>query len=165
MTGLDTLFDLVDQRVRNLRVPILLVVFQIGAVTLAVLAGVGALTLTRQSFELAVLHSRGFPRRTLLAAQGAQALLSAVVAYPLGLLLGLGLAKLAGRSNGEQLPGVAFPVRLNDGALALGVAVAVVGAVLLVALSAPAVVDAPWWKSAGAPRARTARCSRGSLSS
>ena len=47
---------------QNLRIPILLVVFQIGAVTLAVLAGVGALTLTRQSFELSVLHSRGFSR-------------------------------------------------------------------------------------------------------
>ena len=41
VSGLDTLFDLVDLRVKNLRVPILLVVFQIGAVTLAVLAGVG----------------------------------------------------------------------------------------------------------------------------
>ena len=58
-----------DQRVENLRVPILLVVFQIGAVTLAVLAGVGSLVLTRQAFELAVLHSRGFSRRTLLLAQ------------------------------------------------------------------------------------------------
>ena len=139
VTGLDTLFDLVDQRVRNLRVPILLVVFQIGAVTLAVLAGVGALTLSRQSFELAVLHSRGFPRRTLLAAQGAQALISAVVAYPLGLLLGLGLARLAGLSNGRQLRGVAFPIRLTPGALWLGVAVALLGALVLLALSAPAV--------------------------
>ena len=42
LTGLDTLLRIVDQRVENLRVPILLVVFQIGAVTLAVLAGVGS---------------------------------------------------------------------------------------------------------------------------
>ena len=139
VSGLGTLFDLVDLRVKNLRVPILLVVFQIGAVTLAVLAGVGSLTLTRQTFELAVLHSRGFSRRTLLVAQGAQALLYAAVAYPLGLVLGLGLAKLAGRFNGEQLPGVVFPVRFNDGALALGLAVAVVGAAVLLALSVPAV--------------------------
>ncbi|MGZ8631782.1 MAG: FtsX-like permease family protein [Actinomycetota bacterium] len=139
VTGLDTLFDLVDLRVKNLRVPILLVVFQIGAVTLAVLAGVGALTLSRQAFELAVLHSRGFSRRTLLLAQGAQALLYAAVAYPLGLLLGLGLARLAGRFNGEQLPDVEFPTRLNQGALWLGVAVALVGALVLLALSAPAV--------------------------
>ena len=83
-SGLDTLFGLVDQRVKNLRVPILLVVFQIGAVTLAVLAGRGALTLTRQTFELAVLHSRGFSRRTLLAAQGVQALLYAAGGVPAG---------------------------------------------------------------------------------
>ncbi len=139
VSGLDTLFDLVDLRVKNLRVPILLVVFQIGAVTLAVLAGVGSLTLTRQTFELAVLHSRGFSRHTLLAAQGVQALLYAAVAFPLGLLLGLGLAKLAGRFNGEQLPGVEFPARFNDGAIWLGVAVALVGALVLLALSAPAV--------------------------
>ncbi len=139
ISGLGTLFDLVDQRVKNLRVPILLVVFQIGAVTLAVLAGVGALTLTRQTFELAVLHSRGFARGTLLAAQGAQALLYAAVAYPLGLLLGLGLATLAGRFNGEQLPGVVFPTRFNEGALWLGLAVAFVGALVLLALSVPAV--------------------------
>ena len=139
VSGLDTLFDLVDLRVKNLRVPILLVVFQIGAVTLAVLAGVGSLTLTRQTFELAVLHSRGFSRRTLLVAQGAQALLYAAVAFPLGLLLGLGLAKLAARFNGEQLPGVEFPARFNDGALWLGLAVAFVGALVLLALSAPAV--------------------------
>jgi hypothetical protein len=141
VSGLDTLFDLVDLRVKNLRVPILLVVFQIGAVTLAVLAGVGSLTLTRQTFELAVLHSRGFSRRTLLAAQGAQALLYAAVAFPLGLLLGLGLAKLAGRFNGEQLPGVEFPARLNDGAIWLGLAVALVGALVLLALSQDHRVD------------------------
>ena len=138
-TGLGTLFDLVDLRVQNLRVPILLVVFQIGAVTLAVLAGVGAPALTRQTFELAVLHSRGFQRRTLLVVQAAQALLYAVVAYPLGLLLGMGLAKLAGRFNGEQLPGVSFPVRLNEGAAWLGIAVAVTGALVLLALSVPVV--------------------------
>ncbi len=139
VTGLGTLFDLVDLRVKNLRVPILLVVFQIGAVTLAVLAGVGALTLSRQTFELAVLHSRGFARRTLLAAQGAQSLLYAVVAYPLGLMLGLGLATLAGRFNGDQLPGVSFPTRFNEGALWLGLAVALVGAAILLSLSVPAV--------------------------
>jgi putative ABC transport system permease protein len=139
VNGLGTLFDVVDLRVKNLRVPILLVVFQIGAVTLAVLAGVGALALSRQSFELAVLHSRGFTRWTLLAAQGAQAALFAAVAYPVGLLFGLGLARLAGRFNGQQLPGVSFPVRLDDGAIWLGIAVAAVGAIVLTALSVPAV--------------------------
>ena len=73
ISGLGTLLDIVRQRIADLAVPILLVVFQIGAVTLAVLAGVGALALTRQGFELAVLHSRGFRRGVLLAAQAIQA--------------------------------------------------------------------------------------------
>ncbi|MEO8424280.1 MAG: FtsX-like permease family protein [Actinomycetota bacterium] len=137
LTGLDTLFRLVDQRVANLRIPILLVVFQIGAVTLAVLAGVGALTLTRQAFELSVLHSRGFSRRTLLFAQGIQAVLAAVVAFPIGLLIGLGLASLAGRSNGPTLPGVLFPVHLNASAQVLGAVTAAIGALILLLLSLP----------------------------
>ncbi|MEO8476356.1 MAG: FtsX-like permease family protein [Actinomycetota bacterium] len=138
-TGLDTLLRLVDQRVENLRIPILLVVFQIGAVTLAVLAGVGALTLTRQTFELAVLHSRGFSRRTLLLAQSVQALISAAIAFPIGLGIGLLLARLAGRSNGPTLPGVLFPVRLTQVALMLGVGTAAVGALILILLSVPVV--------------------------
>jgi putative ABC transport system permease protein len=136
-TGLDTILELVSQRVADLQVPILLVVFQIGAVTLAVLAGVGALTLTRQSFELAVLHSRGFSRRTLLAAQGLQAVLAAAIAYPLGLVIGVGLAKLAGRANGPQLPGVVFPVTMTLTAALLGVVAAVAGAAILLLLSVP----------------------------
>jgi hypothetical protein len=137
LTGLDTLMRLVDQRVENLRVPILLVVFQIGAVTLAVLAGVGALTLTRQAFELSVLHSRGFSRRTLLLAQAVQAVLAALVAFPLGLLIGLGLASLAGRTNGPTLPGVLFPVQLNPSAEVLGAVAATIGALILLLLSLP----------------------------
>jgi hypothetical protein len=137
LTGLDTLLRIVDQRVENLRVPILLVVFQIGAVTLAVLAGVAALTLTRQAFELSVLHSRGFSRRTLLLAQGVQAALAALVAFPLGLLIGLGLASLAGRTNGPSLPGVLFPVQLNPSAVALGALTSAIGALILLLLSLP----------------------------
>ena len=137
ISGLGTLMDLVRQRVADLAVPILLVVFQIGAVTLAVLAGVGALALTRQGFELAVLHSRGFSRGVLLAAQGLQAVFAAIVAYPLGLLLGMGLAKLASTANGPDLPGVSFPIRLNATAELLGLAAAVVGGVILLGLSVP----------------------------
>ena len=136
-TGLDTLMTLVQQRVEDLRVPIFLVVFQIGAVTLAVLAGVGSLVLTRQSFELAVLRSRGFSGGKLMAAQGVQALLSALVAYPLGLLLGMGLATLASNANGPSLPGVLFPIRLSPFALALGLVGAAIGAATLLLLSVP----------------------------
>ena len=56
-TGLGALFELTRQRVADLRVPILLVVFQVAAVALAILAGVGSLVLSRQSFELAVLEA------------------------------------------------------------------------------------------------------------
>ena len=135
--GLATLLEVVRQRIENLQVPILLVVFQIGAVTLAVLAGVGSLTLTRQAFELAVLHSRGFSRRTLFLAQAVQAVLAAVVAYPLGLLLGISLATLASRSNGQTLPGTLFPVRMTHAAELLGLGAAAFGAAILLVLSIP----------------------------
>jgi putative ABC transport system permease protein len=135
--GLGTLLEVVRQRIENLQVPILLVVFQIGAVTLAVLAGVGSLTLTRQAFELAVLHSRGFSRRTLFLGQAVQAVLAAVVAYPLGLLLGIALATLASRSNGQTLPGTLFPIQLTPAAELLGLGTAVLGAAILLLLSVP----------------------------
>ncbi len=137
ITGLDTLLTLVNQRVADLRVPIFLVVFQIGAVTLAILAGVGSLVLTRQSFELAVLRSRGFSGGKLIAAQGLQAAFAAIVAYPLGLLLGMGLAFLASNANGPSLPGVLFPIGLSPFALVLGAAGAAVGAITLLLLSIP----------------------------
>ncbi|MGI8616743.1 MAG: FtsX-like permease family protein [Actinomycetota bacterium] len=137
ISGLGTLLDIVRQRIADLAVPILLVVFQIGAVTLAVLAGVGALALTRQAFELAVLHSRGFRRGVLLAAQAIQAVFAAIVAFPLGLLLGMGLAALASTANGPDLPGVIFPIRLNSTGQLLGLVAAVVGGVILLGLSVP----------------------------
>jgi hypothetical protein len=137
ISGLDTLLEIVRQRIADLAVPILLVVFQIGAVTLAVLAGVGALALTRQGFELAVLHSRGFRRGVLLAAQAAQAVFAAVVAFPLGLLVGMGLAALASTANGPDLPGVSFPISLNAAGQQLGLVAAVAGVLILLGLSAP----------------------------
>ena len=45
--------------------------------------------------------------------------------------MGLVLAKLAGRSNGKQLPGVEFPVHLNAGAELLGLLAAAAGAAIL----------------------------------
>jgi hypothetical protein len=137
ISGLDTLLEIVRQRIADLAVPILLVVFQIGAVTLAVLAGVGALALTRQAFELAVLHSRGFRRGLLLAAQASQAVFVAIVAFPLGLLVGMGLAALASTANGPDLPGVSFPIRLNAAGQQLGLVAAVIGCLILIGLSMP----------------------------
>ncbi len=136
-TGVPTIVDLVTQRVANLFAPVLLVVFQIGAVALAVLLGVGSLVLTRQSFELAVLRSRGFSRGKLLAAQAGQALISAGVALPLGLLLGLALARLASNSNGPTQPGVRYPISLSAGSVMIGLVVAFVGAGALLLSSLP----------------------------
>lgn len=138
-TGLETLLGIVRTRVSHLWLPILLVVLLIGAVTVAVLAGVGALTLSRQGFELAVLHSRGFSKGKLLAAQGLQAGLSAALAYPLGLAFGLFLARLAAASNGPSLAGSFFPITLNPVALAMGAVTAVIGAGVLTLLSLPIV--------------------------
>ncbi len=137
ISGLDTLLALVGERVADLRVPIFLVVFQIGAVALAILAGVGSLVLTRQSFELAVLRSRGFSGGKLIAAQGFQAAFTAILAYPLGLLIGMGLAALASRANGPSLPGVLFPIGLPQQALVLGLIGAAAGALTLLLLSLP----------------------------
>lgn len=136
-TGLGALFELTRQRVADLQVPILLVVFQVAAVALAVLAGVGSLVLSRQSFELAVLRSRGFSRGKLLAGQAIHAVLAASLAYPLGLALGLGLAWLASRSNGPSLSSDLFPIRMTASAQALGLLGAVLGAGALVLVSVP----------------------------
>jgi hypothetical protein len=136
-TGIQTMIEIVRQRVQDLAVPIFLVVFQVGAVALAVLAGVGSLVLGRQSFELAVLRSRGFSGAKLLAGQTIQAVLLAAVAFPVGLLIGLGLARLASRSNGPSLPGVLFPIQVNGVALMLGIVGAALGALALVLLSLP----------------------------
>ena len=136
-TGIGDVLEVARQRVDDLRVPILLVVFQIGAVALAVLAGVGALALRRQSFELSVLHSRGLSGGTLLAAQASQAFAAAVVALPLGLGLGTLLARIASRSNGPSLPGVLFPIHLGEGPVLLGVGIAALAVAILTGMSVP----------------------------
>ncbi|MBI4261512.1 MAG: ABC transporter permease [Actinobacteria bacterium] len=136
-TGIDTLLDLVRKRIANLRIPIYLVVFQIGAVALAVLAGVASLALSRQSFELAVLKSRGFTRAKLLGAQTVQTVFTALVAYPIGLLVGMGLARLAIGANGPSPAGVIFPITLSGAAIVAGVIGAVLGGVILVLTSIP----------------------------
>ena len=59
------------------------------------------------------------------------------MAFPLGLLIGLGLASLAGRTNGPTLPGVLFPVQLNPSAEVLGAVTAAIGALILLLLSLP----------------------------
>jgi hypothetical protein len=116
------------------------VVFQIAAVAFAVLAGVASLSLSRQSFELAVLKSRGFSRGKLLAAQAAGAGVAAVVALPLGIALGLGLAAWGRAVHGPSLAEGLFTIHVSATALAAGLAAALVGAALVLAMSLPHVL-------------------------
>jgi FtsX-like permease family protein len=136
-TGLAEVVQVAEQRTANVRVPIYLVVFQIGAVALAVLAGVASLALSRQSFELAVLKSRGFTRRQLLLAQAIESTLAAAAAFPLGLLLGMALARLARSSNGPSVQGSTFPIELHSTAVIAGAIGAAVGIGLLMIASIP----------------------------
>src|SRR5262249_22473973 len=125
-TGIDALVDLVRQEMNSAVLPIYLVVFQIGAVALAVLAGVASLALSNQSFELAVLKSRGFSRRQLMTAQTLQSGLAAAAALPLGLFLGLVLAMLGQHAHGPVLPGSSFHVSLSFTAVLVGVVTALI---------------------------------------
>jgi FtsX-like permease family protein len=139
-TGLDAVVITAEGRVGNAQAPIYLVVVQIAAVALAVLAGVASLVLSRQSFELAVLKSRGFSRRQLLLAQAAQSGLAAAGALPLGLVLGLVLARMARTAHGPLLAGTPFPIHMTGPAVALGLAGALAGAVAFVLTSLPHVL-------------------------
>ena len=138
-SGVQILIAGVQRSVADLRVPILLVLLQILVVTLVVLAGVGVLLVSRQSFELAVLHSRGFTARTLLLAQGIQALLAAVLALPIGIAIGALLARFAGLTNGPRPGDSGFPTSLSISSIAFGAAAAVAGAIVLWLPSIPAV--------------------------
>ena len=138
-SGVQILIAGVQRSVADLRVPILLVLLQILVVTLVVLAGVGVLLVSRQSFELGVLHSRGFTARTLLLAQGIQALLAAVLALPIGIAIGALLARFAGLTNGPRPGDSGFPTSLSLSSIAFGAAAAAAGAIVLWLPSIPAV--------------------------
>src|SRR5262249_28096042 len=137
-SGIPVVIAQVERAIADLRVPILLVLVQILVVTLVVLAGVGVLLVTRQAFELAVLHSRGFPRRSLVLVQALQAVVGAAIALPVGLAIGVLLARFAGATNGPRLGGTGFQVQLSSASLAFGIATAAVGAIVLALPSIPA---------------------------
>ena len=138
-SGIQILIAGVQRSVSDLRVPILLVLLQILVVTLVVLAGVGVLLVSRQSFELAVLHSRGFTTRTLLLAQGLQALLAAALALPIGIAIGALLARFAGLTNGPRPGELGFPTTVSPSSVLFGAAAAAAGALVLWLPSIPAV--------------------------
>jgi ABC-type lipoprotein release transport system permease subunit len=137
-SGISVLLARVQLAIADLRVPILLVLAQILVVTLVVLAGVGVLLVSRQSFELAVMHSRGFTTRALLAVQAMQAVLAAALALPVGIIIGTLLARFAGATNGPRPGGTGFHAHLSSGSLAFGAATAVAGAIVLALPSIPA---------------------------
>jgi FtsX-like permease family len=138
-TGIPVLVAQIQRALTDLRVPILLVLIQVWVVTLVVIAGVGVLLVARQSFELAVLHSRGFTGRTLLLVQAAQAALAALVALPLGVTVGVFLARFAAAMNGPRAGGVGFVTHLSGGSLAFAAGAAATGALVLALPSIPAV--------------------------
>jgi hypothetical protein len=138
-SGIQILIAGIQRSVSDLRVPILLVLLQILVVTLVVLAGVGVLLVSRQSFELAVLHSRGFTTRTLLLAQGLQALLAAAFALPIGIAIGSLLARFAGLTNGPRPGEAGFPTTVSLSSVLFGAAAAAAGALVLWLPSIPAV--------------------------
>jgi hypothetical protein len=117
--------------------PMYLVSLEVAMVGLAVLAGVGSLKLRRQSFELAVLKTRGARTQLLLAVEAAEAALAAAVGFPLALALGLGLGLVARAAHGPGSPGAPFEISLNPRAVLVGTIGVVLGAVVLVLISVP----------------------------
>jgi hypothetical protein len=117
--------------------PIYAVAAEVALVGLGVLLGVGMLKLERQSFELAVLTTRGARMAELVAMQAGEAAIAAIGALPLSLLTALGLALVARAAHGPALPGTLFPIGLNP--LAVGVALGgvILGALALVVVSLP----------------------------
>src|SRR5207244_7824942 len=81
-----------ERAVTDSLAPMFLVAVEVAMVGLFVLMGVGSSKLARQSFELAVLKTRGARMRLLLAVGSAEAALSAALAFPLALAFALGLA-------------------------------------------------------------------------
>src|SRR5262249_36699335 len=93
--------------------PIYVIAAEVALVGLGVLLGIGLLKLERQSFELAVLTTRGARTGELTAMQTAEAAIAAIAALPVSLLAALGLALVARAAHGPALPGTPFPIALN----------------------------------------------------
>src|SRR5206468_7713081 len=117
--------------------PIYLVVLIIAALGLAVLVGIGALTLSRRSFELSVFKSRGARTLHLLLAQTIEGVLAAILGSAVAVVVGLLLALLARDAHGPGLPGVSFPIALSRSAVLVGAGGAVVAVAFLVLVSVP----------------------------
>ena len=117
--------------------PIYVIAAEVALVGLGVLLGTGLLKLERQSFELAVLATRGARMSELVTIQAAEAAIAASAAYPLSLLVALALALIARAAHGPALPGTLFPIGLNPQAFLIALGGVTVGALALVVVSLP----------------------------
>jgi FtsX-like permease family protein len=117
--------------------PIYVIAAEVALVGLGVLLGIGLLKLERQSFELAVLATRGARTGELAAMQAAEAAIAAIAALPVSLLAALGLALVARAAHGPALPGTPFPIGLNTPAVQVALGGVILGASALVLVSLP----------------------------
>jgi hypothetical protein len=117
--------------------PIYVIAGEVALVGLGVLLGIGLLKLERQSFELAVLATRGARTGELAAMQAAEAAIAAIAALPVSLLAALGLALVARAAHGPALPETQFPIGLNAAAVQVALGGVVLGALALVVVSLP----------------------------
>src|SRR5215468_6772188 len=115
--------------------PIDVIAGEVAVVGLGVLLGIGLLKLERQSFELAVLTTRGARTGELAAVQAAEAAIAAIVALPVSLVMAVGLALVARAAHGPALPGTPFPIGLNAPAVQVAFAGVILGALALVVVS------------------------------
>src|SRR5439155_17565619 len=77
--------------------------------------------------------------RTLLLAQGLQALLAAAFALPIGIAIGALLARFAGLTNGPRPGEAGFPTTVSLSSVLFGAAAAAAGALVVWMTSIPAV--------------------------
>jgi putative ABC transport system permease protein len=136
-TSLSTLIPEAMNQVASGKAPIFLVVLMLAAVGIAALMTVTSLALARQSFELAVLRSRGARRRDLLLAQALEGTLAGLVAIPLGVGVGIGLALLARHAHGPSFQEVPFPISPTWSDVWVGALGAAAGVAAFVAVSVP----------------------------
>jgi hypothetical protein len=122
-------------------VPIYAIAAEVALVGLGVMLGIGLLKLERQSFELAILRTRGARTAELVAMQAGEAAIAASAALPLSLLTALGLALVARAAHGPALPGTLFPIGINTPAVAVALGGVTLGALALVAVSLPRLRD------------------------
>ena len=136
-SGLSSLIPGAERAVTAGLAPIYVIAGEVAVVGLGVLLGIGLLKLERQSFELAVLATRGARTGELAAMQAAEAAIAAAVALPVSLLTAVGLGLVARAAHGPALPGTPFPIGLNAPAVQVALGGVILGALALVLVSLP----------------------------